>query len=125
MPHTHNHSNCNCKSSSLSQTLDEIDFTRSIHYSCLNNQLAQVQSKLSKNPQLVNSKDNYGYTPLVRLIYHKYNIILNNFYTKHYAAKKGNLDICKYLVENGACVHQITNGQGTTVIFTKLTQFFR
>lgn len=48
--------------------------------------------------EAVNSPDNAGYTPL------------------HYAARKGNLDICKILLQNGANIDSVTKSGKATAL---------
>ncbi|CAB4406321.1 unnamed protein product [Rhizophagus irregularis] len=73
------------------QTLDELDFEKSIHYACLNNDINRVKTIISKKGgSTVNEIDSTGYAPL------------------HYAARKGYLDICRILIDYGADVNAIT-----------------
>ncbi|EXX55155.1 uncharacterized protein OCT59_004119 [Rhizophagus irregularis] len=93
---THNHDGKSCCSHSstpnlYAQTLDELDFEKSIHYACLNNDINRVKTIISKKGgSTVNEIDSTGYTPL------------------HYAARKGYLDICRILIDYGADVNAIT-----------------
>jgi ankyrin repeat protein len=66
--------------------MEEMDFDRSIHNAVLQNDFNKVRKMIQK----VNDEDAYGYTPLL------------------YACRKGNVDMCRLLLENGACVNQTT-----------------
>jgi ankyrin repeat protein len=63
-----------------------MDFERSIHNAVLQNNYSKVRKMIEK----VNDEDAYGYTPLL------------------YACRKGDADMCRLLLENGACVKQTT-----------------
>ncbi|CAG8580679.1 8634_t:CDS:2 [Funneliformis caledonium] len=91
----HSHDGKTCSHSSApnpySQTLDELDFQKSIHYACLNKDVTRVKTIISKKGgSVVNEIDSTGYTPL------------------HYAARKGYLEICRTLIDHGANVNAIT-----------------
>ncbi|RIA91230.1 ankyrin repeat domain-containing protein 39-like protein [Glomus cerebriforme] len=94
--HTHHHDSESCCSHGsapnlYAQTLDELDFEKSIHYACLNNDISRVKTIISKKGgSVVNEIDSTGYAPL------------------HYAARKGYLDICHVLIDYGAEVNVIT-----------------
>jgi len=84
--HTHS---CDCCSSaapnpSVHQSLDEIDFERSIWQAAIDNDVTKIM-KFSKSPNFdPNVADNYGYTAL------------------HYAARNGCMDAAKNLIRLGA-----------------------
>ncbi|CAI2182425.1 16297_t:CDS:2 [Funneliformis geosporum] len=91
----HNHHGESCSHSSApnpyAQTLNELDFQKSIHYACLNNDVSRVKTIISKKGgSVVNEIDSTGYAPL------------------HYAARKGYLEICRILIDHGANVNAIT-----------------
>ncbi|KAI9292001.1 ankyrin [Neoconidiobolus thromboides FSU 785] len=104
MSHSHlNNKQCNCNTSSLSfqQSLDELEFDRSIHGACVFGDEKKINKMIqsSKNVVgLVNSVDSYGYAPL------------------HYAAKHNHLSITKILLVNGANINAKTKGLKTTVL---------
>lgn len=81
---THNHDGKSCCSHSstpnlYAQTLDELDFEKSIHYACLNNDINRVKTIISKKGgSTVNEIDSTGYTPLVSII--PYNQFIINFF---------------------------------------------
>ena len=69
MSHHHDGESCCSHGSSsnpYAQTLDELDFQKSIHYACLNNDISRVKTIISKKGgSVVNEIDSTGYTPLV------------------------------------------------------------
>nr|CAG8662855.1 2156_t:CDS:2 [Entrophospora candida] len=74
-----------------SQSLDELDFQRSIHYACMLGDVVRLKTMISKKGgSIVNEIDSTGYSPL------------------HYSALKGNFEICKILLDHGANVNVIT-----------------
>lgn len=89
---------CSCcshtVSSSVHQTLNEMDFERGIWSAAMDGDLERVKSLIQKgtNP---NMKDVAGYTSL------------------HYASRSGHLAVCKFLLENGACSSPQTPGGAT------------
>jgi ankyrin repeat protein len=63
------------------QTLDEIEFEKSIFYACVQGDFEKVKSFISKRGnQFVNEQDKNGYTCL------------------HYAARNGHVKICQFLL---------------------------
>lgn len=68
---------------SVSQSLDELEFERGIWQAAIDNDLSKVKLLTGKGTS-VNIKDNSGYTAL------------------HYAARAGNIEIAKYLLDSGA-----------------------
>lgn len=78
----------------MAQTMVEMDFLKSIHYACIENNIERVKKLKTK----VNEVDGGGYSPL------------------HYAAIKGNYQICKYLIDNGACVNKRTANGGVSCL---------
>ncbi|KAF9432590.1 Ankyrin repeat domain-containing protein 39 [Entomortierella beljakovae] len=99
---------CNNTLNSVSENLDEIEFSRSIHSACISNNATRVQSLLSKNSSRgvspANSLDSAGYTAL------------------HYASRSGNLEICTMLLNAGADVDAKTPEQGTTPLMRAVQQ---
>jgi len=70
--HHHDGESC-CSHSSApnlyGQTLDELDFQKSIHYACLNNDISRVKTIiLNKGSSIVYEIDSTGYAPLVSII---------------------------------------------------------
>jgi hypothetical protein len=68
MSHYHDGESCSHGSTSnpYAQTLDELDFQKSIHYACLNNDIGRVKTIISKKGgSVVNEIDSTGFTPLV------------------------------------------------------------
>ncbi|KAF9978117.1 hypothetical protein BGZ73_003689 [Actinomortierella ambigua] len=110
MSHEHNHGSCSHAhgpSSAVAETLEEMDFSRSIHAACLANNNARVKAILDKHtrgPSLANSLDSAGYTPL------------------HYASRAGNNDICTLLINAGADIDAKTPELGTTPLLRALSQ---
>ena len=90
---------CNCHNTDYSgqtQTLSELEFERGIWQAALDGDLAKIKQLAGKNAQTVNSKDQSGYTAL------------------HYACRKGNMEIIRYLVEAGANVNEKTRAGKVT-----------
>ncbi|KAF9159187.1 Ankyrin repeat domain-containing protein 39 [Actinomortierella ambigua] len=106
----HNHGSCahaHGPSSTVAETLDEMDFGRSIHAACLANNTARVKAILDKHtrgPSPANALDSAGYTPL------------------HYASRAGNNDICTLLINAGADLDARTPELGTTPLLRALSQ---
>lgn len=101
MDHGNNcdHSNCSHANASVTQTLSEMHWERGLWYAAFYGDEERVRSLIAKadnSKGIVNTPDNSGYTPL------------------HYAARKGHVDICKILLQNGALIDAKTNsGQAT------------
>lgn len=101
MDHNKNcdHSHCTPSTSSVCQTLSEMDWEKGLWYAAFYNDEKRVQDliyKAKNAKELVNTPDNGGYTPL------------------HYAARKAHINICKMLLENGAIINaQTKSGQAT------------
>lgn len=96
-----NHNCKNCISTSQfgwNQNLDELEFERSIFNSCVNGELDKVKKFVINDRESVNRQDKNGYSPL------------------HYASRNNNIDICKYLLENGANVHLKTKSCTSTAL---------
>nr|XP_057927523.1 ankyrin repeat domain-containing protein 39 [Doryrhamphus excisus] len=90
---------CSCcslpvSSSSVYQTLNEIDFERGIWSAAMDGDLKRVKSLIQKGIH-PNLRDAAGYTAL------------------HYASRSGHLTVCEYLLENGACASPQTPGGAT------------
>ncbi|CAF0741109.1 unnamed protein product [Brachionus calyciflorus] len=83
----------------LEQTLDEIDFEKSIFNACVYGDLEKVKQFVQqKGYSIINSQDKNGYTCL------------------HYSARNNHFEICKYLLENGADVTLKTNSCKSTAL---------
>ncbi|XP_029999558.1 ankyrin repeat domain-containing protein 39 isoform X1 [Sphaeramia orbicularis] len=93
-----NREHCSCcshpVSSSVCQTLSEMDFERGIWSAAMDGDLERVTSLVQKGTH-PNLKDSAGYTAL------------------HYASRSGHLAVCKFLLENGACASPQTPGGAT------------
>ncbi|KAJ3325068.1 hypothetical protein HDU76_013251 [Blyttiomyces sp. JEL0837] len=103
-PHHHDHDHtttCGCSKTSTpyTESLDEMDFARSLHGVAYSGDIQKVAKYLSKSNINVNELDNAGYTPL------------------HYAARQGKLEICKLLIQHGADVNIVTKGLNTTALY--------
>ncbi|XP_037113787.1 ankyrin repeat domain-containing protein 39 [Syngnathus acus] len=89
---------CSCctlpVSSSVFQTVNEMDFERGIWSAAMDGDLRRVQSLIQKGTH-PNLRDSAGYTAL------------------HYASRSGHLIVCKFLLENGACACPQTPGGAT------------
>ncbi|KAF9574415.1 Elongator subunit elp6 [Mortierella alpina] len=100
---------CNHAPSSVSESLDEIEFSRSIHAACIANNVERVRTILSKgssrggvSPSSV--LDSAGYTAL------------------HYASRAGNKEICTLLLNAGADVDAKTPELGATPLLRAVQQ---
>ncbi|XP_026756929.2 ankyrin repeat domain-containing protein 39 [Galleria mellonella] len=99
--HDCNHSHCTVTSTNMSvcQTLSEMDWERGLWYAAFYGDKDRVKYLIDKAKNIkeaVNAPDNSGYTPL------------------HYAARTGNIDICKILLQNGAIINsQTKSGMAT------------
>ncbi|VEN64744.1 unnamed protein product [Callosobruchus maculatus] len=86
--------NCTCCPSTASQSMDEMDFERGIWYAAQHGDIEGVRKHLKRGDV---DQRHTGYTAL------------------HYAARNGQLDVCKLLIENGANINAVTNG-GVTAL---------
>ncbi|KAF9921771.1 Elongator subunit elp6 [Linnemannia zychae] len=107
--HNHGHSGhvCNHAPSSVSESLDEIEFSRSIFAACTAHNVDRVQSILLRNKRgesPATSRDSAGYTAL------------------HYASRTGNLATCTLLLNAGADVDAKTPELGTTALMRAIQQ---
>ena len=87
MSKEHGHSCCSasCGSSGLQQTLDELEFEKSIFFACVNGDLERCKHLIDKQGRsIVDHQDQSGYTPLA------------------YAARNNQLKICQLLVATNA-----------------------
>ncbi|KAI8901636.1 ankyrin repeat-containing domain protein [Globomyces pollinis-pini] len=81
------HNQCHCHASSAySQTQHEMDFDRSLHNAAQLNNIQRAKLLLKQ----INTYDHYGYLPI------------------HYACRQGHLEMCRLLIDHGACVDSIT-----------------
>ncbi|XP_061763206.1 ankyrin repeat domain-containing protein 39 isoform X1 [Nerophis ophidion] len=90
---------CSCcslpiSSSSVYQTVEEMDFQRGIWSAAMNGDLKRVKSLIQRGIP-PNLKDTAGYTAL------------------HYASRSGHLTVCDFLLESGACASPQTPGGAT------------
>ncbi|CAO3571387.1 unnamed protein product [Mortierella alpina] len=100
---------CNHAPSSVSESLDEIEFSRSIHAACIANNVKRVRSILSKGTTRggvspSSAVDSAGYTAL------------------HYASRAGNKEICTLLLNAGADVDAKTPELGATALLRAVQQ---
>ncbi|CAG8721065.1 18813_t:CDS:2, partial [Acaulospora morrowiae] len=91
----HHHHTDSCSHGSqanpYAQSLDELDFQRSLHYASMVGDVGRVKTIISKKGfTIVNEIDTAGFTPL------------------HYASRNGHLEICRILLESGANVNAVT-----------------
>ncbi|KAG0312730.1 Ankyrin repeat domain-containing protein 39 [Linnemannia gamsii] len=107
--HDHGHSGhiCNHTPNSVSESLDEIEFSRSIFAACTAHNVDRVQSillrqKRGESPAI--SRDSAGYTAL------------------HYASRTGNIATCTLLLNAGADVDAKTPELGTTALMRSIQQ---
>ncbi|XP_047987305.1 ankyrin repeat domain-containing protein 39 [Leguminivora glycinivorella] len=92
------HTHCTTANKSVCQTLSEMEWERGIWNAAFNGDKEKVNMLIQKAKnarEFVNMPDNSGYTAL------------------HYAARNGHVDICRTLLETGACVDAQTSGMAT------------
>ncbi|KAL8574487.1 hypothetical protein ACOMHN_060157 [Nucella lapillus] len=94
--HHHDHDcGCHSVSTSVNQTLDELEFERGLWSAALSGQTDDVRKRLEKGDD-VNARDKSGYTAL------------------HYAARNNHLEVCRLLLLHGSEVNAVTKtGQAT------------
>ncbi len=80
------------------QTLDEVEWGRSVHGLAAAGSSAGVARLLARSPALAGARDAHGYAPL------------------HYAARAGHVEVCSALLRAGACPHLATAGAQTTAL---------
>lgn len=91
------HCHCSLNTSSLYQTLDELDFERGIWYAAQHGDLERIE-KLLKQGVSPDAQDKAGYSAL------------------HYAARAGHESVCHCLLSAGASVNAVTRaGQATAL----------
>lgn len=100
---SHDAINClNCNHSvnyGCEQSIEEIEFEKSIFNACVNGDLEKVKKFISqKGKSIVNNQDKNGYAPL------------------HYASRNNHFEICKYLLESGANVNLKTKSCKSTAL---------
>ncbi|XP_014473553.1 PREDICTED: ankyrin repeat domain-containing protein 39-like [Dinoponera quadriceps] len=88
---------------SVRQTLDEMEFERSIWYAALDDDYERVETLL-RNGAPVNNEDSAGYRPL------------------HYAARNANRRICETLLRHGAEVDACTRCGRATALHRAATR---
>ncbi|KAG0028678.1 hypothetical protein BGZ82_008306 [Podila clonocystis] len=98
---------CNHGPSSFAESLDEVEFNRSIHAACISNNLERVRTILAKHSRGESpacALDSAGYTAL------------------HYSSRAGNRDICVLLLNAGADVDAKTPELGATPLMRAVQQ---
>lgn len=90
------HEKCSCSNSTATQSLDELDFERGIWHAAQYGDLERVR-KLINDSWDADTRDSAGYTAL------------------HYAARNGHMDVCKFLIDQGADINAVTRG-GVTAL---------
>lgn len=81
---------CTCTGTVATQSLDEMEFERGIWYAAQYGDLDRVKKLLSCRGSDPDKRDAAGYTAL------------------HYASRNGHLNVCKFLIENGAAINSVT-----------------
>lgn len=97
---THQHlPSCGCcqnvTATSTVQTLQELDFERGIWSAALNGEIQKIREYLNKDgdPNVVDS---------------------SGYFALHYAARSGHVDICRLLLNHGACPNACTRSGNVT-----------
>jgi ankyrin repeat protein len=96
----HEH-NCDCKTTnfSLVQSLEEIEFEKSIHNACIQGDVDKVRNMINKDGKtILKQQDKSGYSCL------------------HYAARHSHYEICKLLIDNGIDLNLKTFSCGSTAL---------
>lgn len=89
---------CTCSGTVATQSLDEMEFERGVWYAAQYGDLDRVKKLLSCCGSDADKRDTAGYTAL------------------HYAARNGHLNVCKFLIENGANINAVTRvGKATAL----------
>lgn len=89
---------CNCchrNAYGVEQSLEEMDFHRSLGSACMTGDLQRIDRLISKGVD-VNADDASGYAPL------------------HYASRNGHVQACSLLLKNGALPNKKTRGGHAT-----------
>lgn len=86
-----------CAVSNVCQTLNELDFERGLWYAAQYGDVDRVVKLISRGFE-VDSRDAGGYTAL------------------HYAARNGHLEVCRFLLSNGADINAITKAGCATAL---------
>ncbi|CAG8526277.1 8909_t:CDS:2 [Paraglomus brasilianum] len=101
MAHDHHHQS----NSPYTQTLDELDFMRSIHNACIEGAAEKVRNIIvKKGSHVVNERDSTGYTPLD----------IDGQTPLHKACEKGYTDIAVMLVKRDRSLLEIKDNKGRT-----------
>ncbi|KAG0078158.1 Ankyrin repeat domain-containing protein 39 [Podila epicladia] len=98
---------CSHGPSSFAESLDEVEFNRSIHAACISNNLERVRTILAKHSRGESpacALDSAGYTAL------------------HYSSRAGNKEICTWLLNAGADVDAQTPELGATPLIRTVQQ---
>lgn len=94
------HTTCNHKITGYEQTLNELEFEKSIFNACVNGDMDRVKKIVNeKGSSIVNDQD-----------------IKNGYTSLHYASRNNHLEICKYLINNGAKTNLTTFSCESTAI---------
>ena len=100
MSHDH-HEGCGCgqRSVPLAQSIEEVQFERSIQSAAAIGNVTRVKEICERSPGHAVSQDTYGYTAL------------------HYAAKTGDVVMCQFLLSiKGYPLNAVTRSSGTTAL---------
>lgn len=127
---------CNHGPSSFAESLDEVEFNRSIHAACTSNNLERVRTILAKQSRGESpacALDSAGYTALVGRRRSKkrkestcffWTLMLRHepFFSQHYSSRAGNKEICTLLLNAGADVDAATPELGATPLMRAIQQ---
>lgn len=94
---SHDHS-CHCTNQTAAQSFDELEFERGVWSAAQYGELSKVKKLVDCGKNEVDQRDRAGYTAL------------------HYAARNGHLEVCEYLVMNGAQIDAVTKAGRATAL---------
>jgi ankyrin repeat protein len=110
----HDAAACRCvgQHECLTQSLDELEFERSVFGLASSGNALRLEALLGKEPALAQRQDRFGYTALV-CASHLCSILS---FHKHYAARQNHVQCAQALLAAGANVNATTSGDQATAL---------